>query len=425
MTFTFPPPGYVKTDSALGGIEVYRPAPPDSSPQAEVVDFSCPQCGAATAYSAADGGLTCTHCGYYEAPKKAVVGRGAEQFEFTVETMERAAQGWGVARKEICCQNCGAATSLPQDSLSFTCAFCGSNKVVQQAASQDVLRPRFVAPFKIEAGGCREIASGWLGSSWMVPADLRAASRLGDFTGIYLPYWTFDADTHAAWKAEVGHTQTQRYYQNGEWKERHVTVWRWESGNVDLHIDDLLIPGTQKVSVNLLNQIEPFDLNALAPYSPEFLAGFQAQAYDTPLEVAWDAGRRVMRDQTRQACQSQASSSQVRNFGMSLDFAGESWRYVLLPVYLAAYNYAGQTYQAMINGQTGKIAGQRPVDWNKVWLVIAALVTPGVLLGILGLITIPLAGIGMAIGGVGFVLLVIGVVISIILYVQANRMDDL
>jgi hypothetical protein len=425
MTPTFPPSGYVQTDSAVSGIDVYRPAPPDQQPQAEVVDFACPQCGAATAFSAADGGLTCTHCGYYEAPKQAAVGRHAQQFEFTTEVVERAAQGWGVARKEITCQNCGAATSLPADSLSFTCAFCGSAKVVQRQAPQDVLRPRFVAPFKIELQACRTIAHDWLGSSWMVPADLRDASRGCEFSGVYLPYWTFDADTSADWKAEVGHQKQERYYSNGEWKTRTVTVWRWESGHAELHIDDLLVPGSPRVSSNLLAQVEPFDLDALAPYSPEYLAGFQAQAYETPLETAWDAGRRLMREQTRQACLQQASTGQVRNFSMNLDFANESWRYVLLPVYLAANTYAGKTYQAIINGQTGAIAGQRPVDWNKLWLVIAALLAPGVLLGLVGLITIPLFGSGVVIGGIGFVLLVLGVVISIILYVQASRMDDL
>jgi hypothetical protein len=339
--------------------------------------------------------------------------------------MQRAAQGWGVERKEICCQNCGAAASLPADSLTFTCAFCGSNKVVQRQAPQDVLRPRFVAPFEIETRSCAEIAAKWLGSSWVVPADLRQASRLGNFTGIYLPYWTFDAETRASWKAEVGHTRTERYYQNGEWKERTVIDWRWESGKVRQTIDDLLVPGTQRVSLNLLGQIEPFDLNALAPYSPEYLAGFQAQAYDIPLETAWDAGRQRMRDQTRQTCQSQASTSRIRNFSMDLDFANEGWRYILLPVYLAAYTYGRETYQAMINGQTGAIAGQRPVDWNKLWLVIAALLAPGGLLGLIGILTTPLAGFGVPIGAVGFVMLVIGVIISIILYIQADRMDDI
>ncbi|MDI6694430.1 MAG: hypothetical protein QME21_05230 [Anaerolineales bacterium] len=425
MSENFPPPGFIPTESAIPGIEVFIPAPPDSGPHQEIVDFKCPQCGATTAFSAADGGLTCTHCSYYEAPKKPIVGRAAEQFEFTVETMARAAQGWGTARKELSCQNCGATTSLPEDSLTVVCPFCGSNKVIQHQAAQDLLRPRFVLPFKITEADCARIARQWLGESWMLPAGLSDIATLGGFTGLYLPYWTFDADLQADWKAEVGHTKTERYYDNGEWKTRTVVEWRWESGRANLHIDDLLTPGSARLSQNLLHKIGNFDLSALAPYEPAYLAGFQAKAYDIPLEAAWEIGRQAMREQARLACLSQTSTPQVRNFNMNLDYANESWRYVLLPVYVAHYTYAGKTYQALVNGQSGAIAGQRPVDWNKVWLAIAAILSPGVLLGLLGLMTAPLAGIGMVIGGVGFTLLIIGVVIAIAVYLKADRMDDL
>jgi hypothetical protein len=258
----------------------------------------------------------------------------------------------------------------------------------------------------------------------MTPSNLRQISQLGKFTSIYLPFWTLDSTTHADWKAEVGHTKTERYYDNGEWKTRTVVEWRWESGHVDLAIDDLPVSGTSRLSGLLLGKVQDFNLSDLAAYDPKYLAGLQAQAYDVSLEKAWETGRQQMREKTRQACLGQASTSQVRNFSMSLDFAGESWRYILAPVYLSNYTYAGKTYQAMVNGQTGAIAGQRPVDWNKVWLAIAILVAPGALLGLLGLITIPLAGIGVVIGGFGFVLLVIGVIVSIIIYTQANKMDD-
>jgi ribosomal protein L37E len=424
MTLPFPPPGYIPTQSAVSGIEVYMPAPPEAGSQQEVVDFKCPQCGATTAYSVEDGGLTCTYCGYYEAPQMATVGKRAAQFEFTVETMQRAAQGWGVERKEISCQNCGATASLPVESLTFTCAFCGSNKVIQRQAPQDVLRPRYILPFKVQVEACAQIAREWLGSSWMTPANLRQISQIGKFTPIYLPYWTLDSTTHADWKAEVGHPKTERYYDNGEWKTRTVIEWRWESGHVDLVIDDLVVSGTTRLSRVLLDKVQDFNFNELADYDPKYLAGLQAQAYDVMLEQAWETGRGQMREKTRQVCLSKASTPQVRNFSMSLDFANESWRYILAPIYISNYAYDGKTYQAMVNGQTGAIAGQRPVDWNKVWLVIAALLAPGALIGLLGLLTIPLAGIGVVIGGFGFVLLVIGVIVSIIIYSQASKMDD-
>jgi hypothetical protein len=114
----------------------------------------------------------------------------------------------------------------------------------------------------------------------------------------------------------------------------------------------------------------------------------------------------------------------VRNFSMSLDFAEESWRYVLLPIYLTTYQFERKNYQVMINGQTGSIAGSRPVDWAKLWLVIASLLAPGLILGLIGLVTTPFAGIGLAIGGVGFILLIIGVVISFIIWRKAEALDD-
>jgi hypothetical protein len=151
----------------------------------------------------------------------------------------------------------------------------------------------------------------------------------------------------------------------------------------------------------------------------------QARAYDLPLEPAWELAREKMRESTRQACIAQASTGQVRNFSMNLDFSAESWRYVLLPIYVAAYRYQDKAFQVMVNGQTGEVAGQRPVDWTRLWLAIAALLAPGLLLSLLGLLTLIFGGVGAVIGGFGFFLLVVGVVIAVIILRQAMSMDDL
>jgi predicted RNA-binding Zn-ribbon protein involved in translation (DUF1610 family) len=418
------PPGFIPTDSKVEGIEVYKPAPMESEIMRETVDFNCPQCGATTAFSARDGALTCSHCGYFEAPLKPVVGKSAEDFEFTVDTMELATQGWGEDRKEVECQNCGARTSIPTESLTHTCPFCGSNKVIQRKASQDILRPRFLIPFKVEPSACREITREWLGSSWMTPGKLKDIANMALFTGVYLPYWTFDAITRADWKAEVGHAKTKRYFEDGKWKERIVIEWRWESGHIIQKYDDFLIRGTKRLSDLLLRQINNFNLNELSPYDPKFLAGLQAQAYDVPLETAWEGSRILMRDQTKSACRTQASTNRIRNFSMNLDFADESWRYILLPVYLATYSIDNQEFQVMVNGQTGAIAGQRPVDWRKIWLLIGLLLSPGMLLGLIGILTVALAGIGLAIGIVGFFLLIFGIIISVVVFRQASALDN-
>ena len=425
MPDTSPVQKFIPVPSALEGIEVFAPAPAEGEAHQPVVDFKCPQCGGTTAYSVPDGVLTCTHCGYYEPPQKPVVGKGAQEFEFTVETMERAAHGWGEPRTEMECQDCGARTSVSVDSLTFTCAFCGSNKVIQRQAPQDLLRPRFLIPFKIDAAKCAQLTRDWLESSWMTAAGLKRLSRLAEFSAVYLPFWTFDSVTRATWKAEVGHTKTERYFENGEWKDRTVTEWRWESGQAQLHIDDLIVEGTQQLSRLLLGKLKDYDLGELTPYEPKYLAGLGARAYDVPLEQAWEIARQQMRERTRQACYEQASSSQIRNFSMDLDFSEESWRYILLPVYVAAYRYHDKPYQVMVNGQTGTIAGQRPVDWTRVGLVAAALAAPGLLLCLIGLLTLVFGGLGAVIGGFGLFLLVVGLAIDAIIITKAMSLDDI
>lgn len=419
------PQSFIPVPSQIEGIQVFAPAPTDTAIQPEVVDFKCPQCSATTAFSAADGGLTCTHCGYYEPPSKPVEGKRAAEYEFTLENLERAAHGWGEARKEIECQSCGAIVTLPVEALTSTCAFCGSNRVIQRQASQDLLRPRHLVPFKVDPGACQPLTHQWLQSSWMAPSGLKQLSRLAEFTGIYLPYWTFDAVTNATWRAEVGHTRTRRHHDGREWREHTEIVWRWETGHVRQEIDDLQLEGTGRISHVLLERLKGFDLSQLAPYEPKYLAGLHAQAYDIPLEKAWETARQKMRDQTRQACIAQASTPRVRNFSMDLDFSEELWRYILLPVYVASYRYQEKTYQVMVNGQSGAVSGQCPVDWNKVWLVVAALVAPGLLLCLIGMLTALLGGIGVAIGGFGFFVLLIGIVISILIFRKAMSMDDI
>ncbi len=110
-----PPENYTQVPSAVEGIAVFAPAPPEEPQPRETVEFKCPQCGATTAYSAEGEGLTCTHCGYFEPAGQTPVGRRAPEYEFTVETMQRAAHGWGEARKELACQSCGAVATIPAE----------------------------------------------------------------------------------------------------------------------------------------------------------------------------------------------------------------------------------------------------------------------------------------------------------------------
>jgi hypothetical protein len=418
-----PPEGFVSVQSRVEGIELYAPAPEEAPPE-ETRTFKCPSCGGITAYSATQRRLTCSHCGREQDLDAAVVGAGADEFEFTLETMERVEYGWGEARRELVCESCGSVVVVAPEVLTSTCAFCGSNRVLARDAVDEVLRPTALVPFTVDKQHCQSLAQEWLGRGWMHPPELRQVRALRELIGVYLPYWTFDTHIVADWKAEVGTERTERYYSDGEWKTRTVIDWSWRSGRVHLPIDDHLVVGTKRVSRIVLEKILPFDLNALTEYDSGYLAGWQAKTYDRPLQDAWEIAKREIRAQAKSACCADTGSNHVRNFRMTADFGDELWRYVLLPVYLASYSFEDRTFQVMVNGQTGKVGGQKPVAWWRVWLVIAALLSPGACLGLAGLLLTPVAGIGVVGLVIGFILFIAGLIAAIFIFMQARGSEE-
>jgi DNA-directed RNA polymerase subunit RPC12/RpoP len=419
-----PPPGFVPVPSKVPGIEVYAPAPEQQTgPDAKT--FRCPQCNGLISYDAGDQQLACPYCGYKQEIGARVVGLSADRFEFTLETLDQSERGWGIERKSIHCASCQAVFSAQEGELSTTCPFCGSNRVSTQAAMHDFIRPGHMIPFGIDRDQCRTLVKTWLGKGWMHPSDLRKTDAIGSFAGTYLPFWIFDAHIDAQWKAQVGYEETKRVYRDGKWETETEIRWQWESGRVHLPIHNLLVYGTSKLSKVLLERLYPFDLSQLAEYESGYLAGWQAQAYDIGLKPAWEVGKDRMRDKAKDACYDDIPTSHVRNFSMTADFGEERWRYVLLPVYLATYAFQNETYHVMVNGQTGAVAGQKPVAWLLVWLVILAMLSPGILGGLLGLITLPLGGVGLFILPFAFVLFVLGLIGSIWVFTQARAADDI
>jgi predicted RNA-binding Zn-ribbon protein involved in translation (DUF1610 family) len=413
------PNNYREVESALEGISVFAPVAEEKEHLTASATFKCPQCGATTIYDVSSGGVACEHCGHTAKAHSKQVGRQAEEFEFTLETLSHADQGWGTSRKELHCDSCGADIAVSEGAITAVCPFCASNSVDVHQAPSDNLRPRFIIPFMVQPETTNSSAETWLGKGWFHPGELSLASVIERFNGIYLSFWTFDANIASDWKAEVGYERTERYRQNGEWKTRTVIDWRWESGTVHINIDDLIVPASTHVNRKILDRLLPYDLNKLVTYSPDYLAGWQAQGYDTTLPEAWEEGKERMRSRAKSACHSDIPTRHVRNFCMTAEFSDESWRYILLPVYVAAYKFEDKVYQIMVNGQTGVVAGQKPVAWWKIWLAIAAILSPGVMLGLIGLPLLLAGGIGIIPLIIGFILLVIGIIISVILYRKA------
>jgi Zn finger protein HypA/HybF involved in hydrogenase expression len=421
-----PPEGWERLDSLLEGFEVYGPVARSADPSGPVAT-RCPQCGAAARFDVARGTLGCPFCGWQHEQGPEPVGREAAAEAFTQKALQQGTMGFGVDRKELGCGSCGAAFAVPDGALSATCPFCASPQVALREGTGAVgLRPVALLPFRIERERCQRLAREWLGQGWFHPDDLGKLARVESFVGIYVPYWTFSAGLRSGWQAEVGKERTEREYDasSGQWKTKTVVDWEKKRGTVSLTVRDLLVPGTSRLSKLLLSRLDAFELEGLVTYEPRLLAGFLAQTYDVTLPDAWEQGRHQMRERAREACMSDTHSRHVRNFKMTAELDDESWRHVLLPLWVAAYRYGDRTFVVLMDGAGGKVAGQKPVAWHKVWLAITLLLAPGVLLGLLGL-PLLLVGIGAIVLGIAAVLLVLGGVASAFVYQHAAEAEAL
>jgi hypothetical protein len=117
------------------------------------------------------------------------------------------------------------------------------------------------------------------------------------------------------------------------------------------------------------------------PYQPQYLSGWSAESYQVPLAEAWPIGREIISQAERSACDSEVPGDTHRSLSVSTQLSDLTFKHVLLPVWVASYRYHEKTFRFMINGQTGRVEGEKPVSWIKVTIaVVIAVVIIGVLI---------------------------------------------
>ena len=95
-----PPPGFEQVESQVQGITVFAP-PKETSRTETPKTYTCPRCGGHLAYDIRASGIACQHCGYQQKVEGALLGRSADEFEFTLDTLNQAEQGWGELRSQF------------------------------------------------------------------------------------------------------------------------------------------------------------------------------------------------------------------------------------------------------------------------------------------------------------------------------------
>jgi len=240
----------------------------------EETDKKCPMCDGVMEFDPATGGLKCPYCGHEIAIES---GAAAAETDFD-RAEDLASHDWGVAKKRVICESCGAETIYDALETANECPYCGSNQVME-THDDDTMAPGGVCPFKIDKQTAGENFKKWLSGKWFCPSLAKEKARPGAFHGVYLPYWTFDTQTYSQYTGRYGIDRRVREYVNGREQIRVVTDWYWTSGDYQEFINDQLVIGTTRHDASILREIEPFDTEGNVAYKPQYLAGFAAERY--------------------------------------------------------------------------------------------------------------------------------------------------
>lgn len=350
-------------------------ATPPPAPAPVEHRFPCEACGADYRYDPGAHHLVCDHCGdISEIETGGPWQGGIRELDFAAALRDQLPAQEIEETRVTTCTSCGAQVELGRDIQATECPFCAS-PVVTGTGTHRHIKPRALLPFAIDEGAARGAMTDWLGGLWFAPSGLQAYARKGRrMQGIYVPYWTFDARTASQYRGERGtvHYVTRSVIRDGKRQTIRVPEVRWRgvSGRVTRFFDDVLVLASTSLPKGFTDALEPWDLAALEPYAPEYLAGFRAEGYSVPIEAGFVQARRQMDAVIARDVRFDIGGDRQRIHDIDTALRGVTFKHVLLPVWLAAYKYRGRTYRFVVNARTGRVQGERP--WSAWKIAVAA-----------------------------------------------------
>mgnify|MGYP001823087761 FL=1 len=333
--------------------------------------FPCDACGADMRFDPKTAQMLCAHCGNTQALEQGPWAKATiREVDFkTALNDELPAPEMEVTRVSQC-PNCAAQVEFDPDVHAKECPFCATPVVTGTGVHRHI-KPKAVLPFAFDEPTAHKAMNDWLGSLWFAPNGLKAYARKGRrMDGIYVPYWTFDADTASRYSGERGtvYYETRRVVRNGKATNVQVARVRWRptQGKVARFFDDVLVLASKSLPKRFTDGLAPWDMTALEPYAPEYLAGFRAEGYSVALKDGFVEARAIMDDAIRRDIRFDIGGDRQRIHQVETSVRDVTFKHILLPVWLAAYKYRGTTYRFVVNGSNGKVQGERPYSAIKI-----------------------------------------------------------
>jgi DNA-directed RNA polymerase subunit RPC12/RpoP len=330
--------------------------------------FPCENCGALLKFKPGTDAIACEYCGHENLIAEADHTIEEIPFEEALSAESQTQETHEV--QTVKCGSCAAEFTLEEGVTSDECPFCGS-QIVLEPTTHTLLKPKSLLPFKVDQQEARQHFRKWVASRWFAPNKFKDYARAQDgFTGMYVPYWTYDSQTESDYKGMRGkyYYVTRTTYVNGKPQVRTERRIRWTpaAGRVARFFDDVLILADTKLPRKYTERLEPWDLDNLTPYDQRYLAGFRSETYGVDVREGFEDAKQVMDRTIRADVRADIGGDVQRITWLRTVHSGVTYKHVLLPVWLAAYRYQQKPYNIVINGRTGEVQGERPWSWVKI-----------------------------------------------------------
>jgi len=327
-------------------------------------EYKCPCCGGAIEFNSSLQKMKCPYCDTeFEMDTLASYDEQLKNEPESEMTWENAAGSeWENGEADgLCayvCKSCGGEIVGDENTAATSCPYC-DNPVVMMGKLSGSLKPDLVIPFKLDKKAAKEALKKHYGGKRLLPKVFKDENHIDEVKGIYVPFWLFDAgaDAHIRYKA----TRVRRWSDtNFDYTE--TSFFAVTRGGT-ISFVNVPVDGSTKMTDELLESIEPFDLTEAVDFQTAYLAGYLADKYDVDSEQSIQRANERIKKSAEDAF-----ASTVQGFvtltpeASSIRLEKGTVKYALLPVWLLNTTWNGQKYTFAMNGQTGKLVGDLPVD---------------------------------------------------------------
>lgn len=261
------------------------------------------------------------------------------------------------------CPSCGAEIVSDMNTAASFCYYC-HNPVILKGRIEGKYRPSKVLPFAFGREKAVEYFNQWAKKKKFAPNDLVSDKQIEKMTGLYVPFWVADAITHSRLDATGENVRTWRSGNYEYTQTKYYKVVR----DMNVEYDGVPADGSKKIEDDLMEAIEPFDYSKTKDFDMAYLSGFLADKWDVEKESIYPRIHQRMFENNRAALDSSCGYDRMKGKHFTEDVRKLRWNYMLLPVWFMTFHYKDKIWEYAINGQTGKISGELPIDPGKLRL---------------------------------------------------------